>query len=512
MAADIGGASKALWLPQTATIVAVAFSTPISQVADYWGRKGPLLLACLAVCIGSIIVSRAAVMDMALAGNTIASFSIAAMPLLFTVTSEIVPRRYRPPALGGINAMLSITGIVVLLAGTTLCQNYVEGWRILWYVCAASGALATLLIFFLYHPPPRDLQISLTVKEKLARLDWVGICLIPAATILIIVALTWSQNPYLWDDAHILAPFITGTVMLGFVIVYEAKIKQDGLFHRQLFTQGYNFAIALFAIFVEGATFFTANSFFPMEIAILFGTDAFDTGLRFSVAFFAATAAAMVVSWYSSWRRVVRWPLVAGFICFVVAFGTSLPLHVTVLLLRRMDQADHPAAGMISVDASSTVTTWISALFLGLGLGTVLTPLTTAAQFSAPPQLIAMSTGALLCLRTFGGILLPVNNAIFNSGLTKYIPANIAERVLPLGLPREQLGRFIAALSGHNQTAVEAIPGVTPSMVSAGLEGLQLAYVSSFRMLWILPLVLSVLAVIGKVPLFIRDCLINQFN
>lgn len=322
MAADIGGSSKSIWLPQSNTIVSVAFMTPVAQVADYWGRKWPLLIACTAACVGSIIVSRASTMEMALAGNTIASFSVTAMPLLFAVASEIVPRRYRPIAQSGINAMFSLTGVVVLLAGTTLCQNYVEGWRILWYVCAAAAALAAVLTFVLYNPPPRELQVSLTQREKLGKLDWVGIALIPVALTLIIVGLTWSQNPYSWDDPHILAPFLLGVAILSFVIVYEVKIKTDGLFHRELFTNGYNFAISLFAIFVEGSTFFTANIFFPMEVGILFEEDPFKIGVRFAVAFLTSTVGSIVVAWYSSWKKVVRWPLVLGFVCFTVACGT----------------------------------------------------------------------------------------------------------------------------------------------------------------------------------------------
>lgn len=59
MAEDIGDPGKAQWLPQTNTIITLAFVTPISQIADYWGRKGPLVIASVVTCIGSIIVSRA---------------------------------------------------------------------------------------------------------------------------------------------------------------------------------------------------------------------------------------------------------------------------------------------------------------------------------------------------------------------------------------------------------------------------------------------------------------------
>jgi hypothetical protein len=153
----------------------------------------------------------------------------------------------------------------------------------------------------------------------------------------------------------------------------------------------------------------------------------------------------------------------------------------------------------MSINVGSSAVIWVASATIGFGLGSVVTPLTTAAQFSAPPELITISTGALLCLRTFGaGIILPVINSVFNSQMKKNVLANIAERVLPLGLGPEQLGDFITALNAHNQTLIAAIPGVTPQIIEAGIQGLKAALVSSFRMLWITPLVISAIALFGS--------------
>jgi MFS family permease len=497
MAADIGGSSKAIWLPQSNAIVTLVFMTPLAQLADLWGRRLPLLLASSAACIGSVIVSRSTTMGMALAGNVIASCSFASAPLLFAVASEIVPRRYRPISQAGINGMFSLTGVVVLLAGTYLCQNYLHGWRILWYVCAGVSALATLLTFLFYNPPPRVLQASLTLKQKVKRVDWVGVLTLPVGLTLFVMALTWSENPFPWSDEHILGPFIVGSIVLMFVIYYEWKVKTDGLFHRQLFKKSRNFPLALFAISVEGASFFAVNAFFPTEIGSLFELDPMDVGIRFSIAFVSSTVAALLVAWYSSRWKAIRVPLLLGFTCFIVAFSMSVVLYAQSVNLHNNTNED--IGLLMSINVGSSAVIWVASATIGFGLGSVVTPLTTAAQFSAPPELITISTGALLCLRTFGaGIILPVINSVFNSQMKKNVPANIAERVLPLGLGPEQLGDFITALNAHNQTLIAAIPGVTPQIIEAGIQGLKAALVSSFRMLWITPLVISAIALFGS--------------
>jgi hypothetical protein len=145
---------------------------------------------------------------------------------------------------------------------------------------------------------------------------------VPIGLTLVVVGLTWSQNPYNWNDAHILSPFILGMAILVFIIIYEVQIKEDGLFHHELFKKSQNFPLALVQIFVEGSVFFTANVFFTTEIAILFTSDPLQIGLRFSMTFIAAFAASFIIGWYISWQKALRGAMIAGFLCFTAFYGT----------------------------------------------------------------------------------------------------------------------------------------------------------------------------------------------
>jgi hypothetical protein len=60
------------------------------------------------------------------------------------------------------------------------------------------------------------------------------------------------------------------------------------------------------------------------------------------------------------------------------------------------------------------------------------------------------------------------------------------------------LGTFIDALSSNNQTALAMVPGVTPQIIGAGVNGLQQAYLMSFRYVWVAAGAFSVVAGIGK--------------
>lgn len=140
---------------------------------------------------------------------------------------------------------------------------------------------------------------------------------------------------------------------------------------------------------------------------------------------------------------------------------------------------------------------WGFCILLGVGFGGCLTCIIVAAQFSAPPELLSLSSGALVTARGTGAALgFSICNAIFNSQISTHLPKDIASAVLPLGLPTESLGPFIQALSDQNDAALAIIEGVTPQIIQAGAHGLQQAYITSLRPLHAFGLALSVVATI----------------
>lgn len=79
---------------------------------------------------------------------------------------------------------------------------------------------------------------------------------------------------------------------------------------------------------------------------------------------------------------------------------------------------------------------------------------------------------------------------------------NIANAVIPEGLSPDDLPGFIVALTGHNNTAVASIPGVTPEITQAGTVAMLNTYVQGFQHVWTAAACFVALASIGKfIPL-----------
>lgn len=59
IASVVGGADISSWMFTALTITFVVFAPPISQAADYWGRRWILIILCLFGFVGTLICSRA---------------------------------------------------------------------------------------------------------------------------------------------------------------------------------------------------------------------------------------------------------------------------------------------------------------------------------------------------------------------------------------------------------------------------------------------------------------------
>src|SRR5271170_2576647 len=462
--AVVGGASDTIWPSSTIAILTVVLSPPVSQAADYWGRKWFLVGLTACGCVGSIIVSRATSIGMAIAGFAIGGISFGAQPLLHAVTSEILPRKYRPLAQGTVNTSAALGAIIALLMGGSLTRNsHPEGFRTYWYIGAAIYATTAAICAVLYNPPPRKLQISLTRKEKLRQLDWIGYILLAAGLVLFCIGLSWSQNPYPWTNAHVLATFLIGVFLSLGLILYEWYFKRDGMFHHGLFGNR-NFAIALGCVFVEGLIFFSANNYFPFEVSTLYTTDSLMVGVHYAIVFITDIVASMTAGAYCSAKKSIRLPATCAFVIFLI---------FNILMAN------------INIQTNNN-NIWGYPVFLGVGLGMCLSSLLAVAQLSTPPELIATASGLMISVRSLGGAVgLAIYNAVFNHGVSANLGSKVAAATLPLGLPLSSLGPLIVSLTSGNSAAANRVPGATLDIIQAGGLAVQEAFVIAFRYVWI---------------------------
>ncbi|KIW68490.1 hypothetical protein PV04_04432 [Phialophora macrospora] len=476
------GAGETVWLGSVVNILTLALSPALCQAADYWGRKWFLVITSLFGCAGSITVSRAHSMGTVVAGFTIMSVAYGSQPLLHAVVSEVLPRKQRPLAQATVN-MTAATGAVIglLMGGALLKNGNLKDYRIYWYVTAGIFFVAASGCALCYNPPPRDLQSALNIRAKLQQLDWIGYFLVTPGVVLFCIGLSWSKNPYGWDNAHILGPCLIGVPLMLAFGVYEWRFKKDGILHHNLF-KNRNFAIALFTIFVEGLAFFAANAYYAYQVTVFTQSNFLITAVHFSVTFLTAIASAFLTAMYSIRKKAIRGPSV---------FAFSLILVFFIMMAVAKPNTHHSLY-------------WAAAVILGMGLGILLPSIMVAAQLSTPQELISVVSGLVIATRSLGAAIgLAINNAIFNGVLSSNIPTKVAAAVVPLGLPPSSIGPLIGALAAQDPAAFANVPGVTPQIIQAGAAAVLDSYGVAFQNAWILSCCFCFLAITAS--FFFRD-------
>lgn len=439
----------------------------VSQAADYWGRKWFLVVLTAFGAVGSLIVARADSMNMAIGGFSVIGVSFGAQPLLHTVTSEVLPRKWRAHGQAAnmiSNGLGSITGLIIGGALNRTNDPAADGFRNYFYMATGWFLLATILCVVAYNPPRTEKQHELRGRnlEKLQKLDWVAYFLLAAGLVLFCVGLSWSQAPYPWSDPHVSATFAVGLAFALALVVYATWFKKDGMFHHGLFTGNRNFSVALFCVFAEGVAFFAANTYFAFQVSVLYETDALLVGTRYSIMLIASMVGAAATGIYCAVTSKVRWVTVFAFAIFVAFF-----------------------AAMATTNRHTDTPVWGYPVLLGVALGMTLTTLITVGQLSTPPQLIAIASGLIISVRSLGGTIgIAIYNALFQDQM-RHLPVNIGEAAVKKGLEAEFVPDFITALSAHNNTALEMIPGITEQIIIAGDVAYKNTHVLAFRHVWI---------------------------
>ena len=455
----------------------------VSQAADYWGRKWFLVVCTLLGAVGSIIVARASSVNMAIAGFCIIGASFGAQPLLHVVTSEVLPRRWRAYGQAADLTASAAGSVLGLLVGGALNRTgnpASNGFRYYFYMSMALYLVAALTALVAYNPPETEKQVEYRgqTMAKLAKLDWAGYGFLASGLVLFCVGLSYYANPYGWNSPRVSATFAVGVALILGLIVYETFLKKDGMFHHGLF-QNRNYPIACVCVFVEGMGYFAANSYFPFQTSTFYEHDAVLVGLRFSIVLITMMVGALIVGAYCAVTRKIRWVTVFAYILMIAFF-----------------------AAMATTNQHTNTETWGFTLLLGPSLGLTLTTLVTVAQLSVPAELIAVSSGLIIALRSLGGTVgLAIYTAIFNDQLS-HLGTNVGEAVVKAGLSPKQVPDFIGALTSGNGTLLAGIPGASPSIIAAGTDAMLHTYTLGFRYIWISGGAFAVVAAIVACFLF----------
>ncbi|MDO8188613.1 MFS transporter [Conexibacter sp. JD483] len=270
--ADLGSSTAGTQWLLTSTLLSAAVAVPVfGRLGDLYGKRLMLMVATGALAVGSLVCALTSDLTVMIAGRAITGMSAAAIPLGISLIGQILPRERAGGGIALVSATLGVGGALGLPLAALVAEH--ADYHVLFWICAAGGALAVAgMLFFVSEPAGR----------AQGRLDLVGSVLLGATLIALLLPLSQAKA-WGWGDPRTLGLLAAAVVGLVVFVLVEKRIASpliDVVANARpalLLTNVASICVgfALFASLIGTASFVQA----PPEAGYGFGSSVLEGGL-----------------------------------------------------------------------------------------------------------------------------------------------------------------------------------------------------------------------------------------
>jgi EmrB/QacA subfamily drug resistance transporter len=306
------------------------------------------------------------------------------MTLAMTTIADLVAPRERGRYQGYFGAVFALSSIAGPLLGGFITDAL--SWRWIFYVNLPIGTLALFFFIFGFHRPRHVVS---------HRIDYAGAALLTAATVTLLLVLTWGGVQYTWSS-----PLITGlaasVIVMILLLVHTERRSTEPVLPPHILRNGV-FMIATSVMFLTFMGLFGASIFLPLFFQLVLGFAPARAGLML-----APMTGGVVVASFLGGRFVSRTGRYKIFPVVGLAAATLAFLSV-----------------MWSAVAGASISfVEVSLVILGMGFGLVMPNLMVAIQNAVLPVELGSATAASAYFRSLGGTFgVAISGAIMTSQL-----------------------------------------------------------------------------------------------
>jgi EmrB/QacA subfamily drug resistance transporter len=366
---DLGASLSGLeWTVNIYTLTFAVLLVTGGRLGDIFGRRRMFLLGVVVFALSSAAIGFAPGQGWLVAFRAVQGAGAAfMMPATLSIITVTFPAEERGKAIGtwaGVSALALAIGPVV---GGALTE-YVS-WRAIFFLNlpVAVGAVAVTLFA---TRESRD-------ESQRHTIDWAGIGALSVGLTALVLALV-EGNAWGWGSASIVALLATAVIGLTAFALVEPRVREPmvdlSLFHSKTFL-GAN-AVGFIVSFAMLAMFF----FLALYMQNILGYSAVQAGVRFLPSTLMIVLIAPLAGRLAD--RVGPRPLIV----------TGLSLTTFALFLQTRITVDTGYGLLLP-----------AFVVMGIGMALVMSPMSTAAMNSVPPEKAGVGSGVLSMSRMVGG-------------------------------------------------------------------------------------------------------------
>ena len=373
IAEDLGDGAYLSWVVTAYLLTATATAPLYGKYADIRGRRVALFLALGIFTAGSVACALSPTMlalILARAVQGLGAGGLMAVPM--TIVADAIPARDRGRYQGYITSVYALASLAGPVIGGTLTDFF--DWTLIFWINLPLAAITIVVGWPALRRLPRN--------ERRHSLDGLGAVLLIAATVAMLLPLTWSGNSRGWLSPTTLMLFAAAAALwAGFII--RLRLALEPLVPVTILRNPVVAMGALGAFFSTG-TFIALTVVTPLLFETLRGYSPSQSGLAVIPLMIGAVAGATVsghgMYYLAHYKRVaiagLGWAMV-GSAAMAAAFVDMSGLTLSLAL------------GLVS-----------------LGIGTALPVTIVSIQNAVEPHQMGTATAASTFFRQFGGAIM----------------------------------------------------------------------------------------------------------
>lgn len=389
---QLHGMDRYSWVVTAYILASMTMIPIVGKLSDQFGRKWFLLFGTLLFLLGSILAGASQSMNQLILFRGIQGLGAGiGMALIGTVMADIFPPEQRAKAgsiFGVVYGFSNLLGPTIggwfaehgPLLGSLVTEE--SRWRWVFYINFPIGLIAVVALL-IFLPATLSVRTSTWAGwESLRRIDMLGAFLCAAATICLMLGLTWGGDQiYAWGSLQVLGMLAIGSALFVLFVLTERKAKDPilplDLFRNQIFSAGSSLAL------LQSMVLLGLALYMPLFIQGVLSISPAVAGLVMTPFSFSMVIGAMLGSMLTNMLK--RYRIIAIMTAIVICIGTFLITLMT------------PTTSLPLAIAFMVLT--------GLGIGPLFSLPMVAVQNALPDSRLGVSTAAMRYLGQVGGSL-----------------------------------------------------------------------------------------------------------